>query len=96
MRVGFTEQEIGSKEFELFSPVGCGRCTKGYKGRFAIMETMRMTDPIKRMIVEAANIQDVKKKALEEGMLTLRRCGLMNAMRGKTSVEEVERITMQD
>jgi type IV pilus assembly protein PilB len=60
------------------------------------METMRMTDPIKRMIVEAANIQDVKKKALEEGMLTLRRCGLMNAMRGKTSVEEVERITMQD
>ncbi len=96
LRVGFTEQEISSKEFELFSPVGCGRCTKGYKGRFAIMETMRMTDPIKRMIVEAANIQDVKKKALEEGMLTLRRCGLMNAMRGKTSVEEVERITMQD
>ena len=61
-----------------------------------MLETMRMSEPIKRMIVERANILDVKKLALEEGMLTLRRSGLNNIMRGKTSIEEVERVTMAD
>jgi type IV pilus assembly protein PilB len=96
LEVGFMEKEISSKNFELFRADGCARCTKGFKGRFAILETMRMTDPIRRMIVDRENIQDIKKKALDGGMLTLRRCGLMNAMRGLTSIEEVERITMQD
>ena len=96
LEVGFLEKEISSKNFELFRADGCPRCTKGFKGRFAILETMRMTDPIRRMIVDRENIQDIKKKALDGGMLTLRRCGLMNAMRGLTSIEEVERITMQD
>ncbi len=83
--------------FDIFKPGGgCGRCTNGYKGRFALLETMRMSDRVKRMVVERANIQDVKKLALEEGMLTLRRAGLNNVMRGKTSIEEVERVTMAD
>ena len=43
-----------------------------------------------------ANIQDVKQKALDEGMLTLRRCGLLSFMRGMTSLEEVLRCTMAD
>jgi type IV pilus assembly protein PilB len=94
-RVGFTEADL-AQPMELCGPVGCPRCNSGYKGRFAILETMRMTETVKRMVVEKAHIADIKNQALKEGMLTLRRCGLLNAMRGKTSLEEVESCTMAD
>jgi type IV pilus assembly protein PilB len=96
LEAGFSEQDVATEGFEVFKPVGCNRCTNGYKGRFALLETMRMSEDIKRMVVEKAHIADIKKQALSEGMLTLRRCGLLNAGRGKTSLEEVERCTMAD
>ena len=96
LALGMTEEDIENPENEIYRNVGCSRCTNGYKGRFAILETMRMSDPVKRLIVERAHIADVKGQALSEGMLTLRRCGLLNFMRGRTSLEEVERCTMAD
>ncbi|MCC6781880.1 MAG: Flp pilus assembly complex ATPase component TadA [Planctomycetes bacterium] len=93
---GCTEAELARPENQLFKPVGCSRCSNGYKGRFAILETLRMTDPIRRMVIERRPGQDIKALALSEGMLTLRRCGLLNVMRGVTSLEEVERSTMAD
>jgi type IV pilus assembly protein PilB len=95
LRLGYTEADLKT-EIELFEPVGCARCNAGYKGRFALLETMRMTEDIKRMVVDRAHIADIKKHALTEGMLTLRRCGLMNAARGKTSLQEIETVTMAD
>ncbi len=95
IRLGYTEADL-AQPMELYEPVGCPRCNKGYKGRFALLETMRMTEGIKRMIVDRAHIGEIKKLALSEGMLTLRRCGLMNAMRGKTSLQEIESETMSD
>ncbi|MCA8953402.1 MAG: Flp pilus assembly complex ATPase component TadA [Planctomycetes bacterium] len=97
LRLGYLEADIdGGQEFEIYEPVGCPRCNNGYKGRFALLETMRMSEGIKRMVVDRAHIADIKKLALSEGMLTLRRCGLLNAMRGKTSIQEVEAVTMAD
>ena len=93
---GFTEQDLAKDDFGVFKPVGCNRCTNGYKGRFAVLETMRMSEPVKRLVVDGAHLSDIKKQALDEGMLTLRRCALLNAGRGKTSLEEVERVTMSD
>jgi type IV pilus assembly protein PilB len=95
LRLGFLESDF-ENPMEIYEPVGCPRCNHGYKGRFALLETMRMTEPIKRMVVERAHIADIKKQALSEGMLTLRRCGLMNASRGKTSLQEIEATTMAD
>jgi type IV pilus assembly protein PilB len=95
LRLGYVEADL-TQPMELYEPVGCPRCNGGYKGRFALLETMRMTEPIKRMVVEKAHISDIKKQALQEGMVTLRRCGLMNAMRGKTSLQEIEASTMAD
>ncbi len=87
-------EELGSTTFKA---VGCGKCAGGYKGRFALLETLRMSEPIKRMIVKGAAVMDVKAYAMEsEGMITLRRAGLRNAVRGVTSVEEVLRVTMAD
>ena len=47
-------------------------------------------------VVDRAHLSDIKKLALSEGILTLRRGGLMNAMRGKTSLQEIESTTMVD
>ena len=95
LRLGFIEADFANP-MELYEPVGCPRCNHGYKGRFALLETMRMSEPIKRMVVERAHLADIKKQALAEGMLTLRRCGLLNAARGKTSLQEIEATTMAD
>lgn len=95
LRLGFLESDF-EQPMELYEPVGCPRCNGGYKGRFALLETMRMSEPIKRMVVEKAHVADIKAQALREGMMTLRRCGLMNALRGKTSLQEVEASTMAD
>jgi len=96
--LGFHERDLEDPDIqmEFFEPVGFPRCSGGYKGRFALLETMRMSDEVKRMVVDRANIADVKQKALDEGMLTLRRCALLNAARGKTSLQEVEARTMAD
>ena len=95
LRLGVLEEDFATPP-ELYEPVGCPRCNGGYKGRFALLETMRMTEPIKRMVVERAHIADIKKQALTEGMVTLRRAGLLNALRGKTSLQEIEATTMAD
>ncbi|MFT4841491.1 MAG: type IV pilus assembly protein PilB [Planctomycetota bacterium] len=98
IRLGFKEADFDDPEIPMtfFDPVGCPRCNNGYKGRFALLETMRMTEAVKRMIVDGAHLQDIKKQALSEGMLTLRRCGLLNASRGMTSLQEIEAQTMAD
>ena len=49
---------------------------------------------VRRMVVEGASVDEMKLQALEEGMLTLRRVGVLNAARGTTTVEEVLRITL--
>ena len=96
LKLGFEESDLEKDDFEVFKPMGCTRCTNGYKGRFAIFETMRMTDTVRRMVVERAHIADIKKQALSDGMVTLRKAALANAARGKTSIEEVMRVTMDD
>ncbi|GJM45345.1 MAG: type IV-A pilus assembly ATPase PilB [Gemmatimonadota bacterium] len=94
LQLGFAPEEC--ENIQLYHPVGCTRCSNGYKGRFALLETMLMTDELKRLIIAGASAVDVKAKAIPEGMLTLRRAGLLNALRGRTSLEEVLRVTMAD
>ena len=94
--LGFRDEDLKEK-LELFgASEGCGRCSNGYKGRFALLETMRMSDSIRRAVVEGASALALKAQALEEGMITLRRAALLNAGRGKTSLEEVARVTLDD
>jgi len=94
--VGFRPDEL--LDLQLYGPHqgGCPRCKNGYRGRMALLETFPNTPEIKRMIVARASADDLKATALEQGMVTLRRAGIKNAMRGKTSLEEVLRITSRD
>lgn len=97
LKVGFDEADF-NQPFELFepNPAGCARCTAGYKGRFPILETLPMSPRLRRMVVEGKSKDQLKVQAIEEGMLTLRRVGLLNTLRGITSIPEVLRITLDD
>jgi type IV pilus assembly protein PilB len=96
LSVGYTKQEINGIKLFKPNPSGCGRCSGGYKGRFAILETLYLDESLKRMIVEGRSVHDLKAEAVRLGMMSLRRVGLQNAMRGRTTLEEVLRVTMDD
>ncbi len=89
---GYKPAEIES--MTLWKPVGCSLCSHGYKGRFALVEAMEMTDDLRKVIIGGASTIELRKAAMDLGMVTLRRAGLMNAMRGVTSLEEVMRHTV--
>ncbi len=97
LHLGFTEGDFAKGTPKLQGPSGCPRCDgKGYKGRFAILETMPLNDPLRRIIVDGGSALDIRKCALEQGMITLRRCGILNVIRGRSSLEEVLRATVGD
>ncbi|MBK8178504.1 MAG: Flp pilus assembly complex ATPase component TadA [Planctomycetes bacterium] len=96
LSVGYLEPEIEALEIWGPNPEGCQRCKDGYKGRFAILETLYLEGELKRMVVERRSAMEIKTAAMRLGMLTLRRVGLLNVARGKTSLEEVLRTTLDD
>jgi len=95
LAVGYTEEEATS-DAQFYTAVGCPRCNGGYTGRFAILETLPMRDEIKRLVIEGRSAMDIKHAAVEGGMITLRRCALLNAMRGRTTIEEALRVTLDE
>ena len=79
----------------LFRPVGCSACgNTGYRGRMALHEVMTVTEDIEKLVVEHASSEDIKKVALRQGMLTLRRDGMEKARMGRTSIEEILRVVV--
>ena len=88
---GFPEDRIGS--FKLYSPVGCENCKNGYKGRVGIYEVVKITPALQRIIMEEGNSIQIAEQARKEGFNDLRTSGLLKAMQGITSLEEVNRVT---
>ncbi len=94
LSIGFQEDELD--DLTLYEAVGCSHCKGGYSGRFALLETLPITDPVKRIILDGGSALAIRDVAIKEGMITLRRCGILNVIRGKTSIEEILRVTMED
>jgi type IV pilus assembly protein PilB len=91
--IGFTPDDIGS--FKVMKGKGCQVCNgTGYKGRVGLYEVMEITEGIRDLIMVGATAVEIKRKALEEGMLTLRQSGLEKIKNGVTTVEEVLRETV--
>lgn len=91
--LGFSEEE--SEVAKVYKGQGCATCNNsGYKGRIALMEVMEMSDQLREMVLMGANAVELKRQAIEEGMLTLRRSGLVKIMNGVTTIEEVVRETV--
>ncbi len=93
VRAGYAPQEA-EEITEIYAPKGCPNCSKGYKGRVALYEVMKMTTGIREMVLQGAATDELRKKAEEDGMLTLRRSGLQKVRDGMTSLEEVLKVTL--
>ena len=91
LREGFPEDKIGT--FKIFGPVGCDNCKGGYKGRVGIYEVVKITPALQRLIMEEGNSIDIAVQARRDGFNDLRTSGLVKAMNGVTSLEEVNRVT---
>jgi type IV pilus assembly protein PilB len=90
---GYTAEE--SKSVKVMHGRGCGTCNNtGYKGRVGLYEVMEINDELRELILVGASALELKKKAMENGMLTLRRSGLLKIAAGLTSLEEVVRETV--
>jgi type IV pilus assembly protein PilB len=93
IEIGFAPEAVGT--FKLFKGRGCGVCNgTGYKGRVGLYEVMEISEGIRDLIMVGATAVEIKRKALEEGMLTLRMSGLEKIKAGITTVEEVLRETV--
>lgn len=88
---GFRDNEIAT--VKLFKAVGCDMCDKGYKGRVGIYQVLPISEEIGRIIMTEGNAIDIADQATKEGIPDLRRSGLVKAMSGVTSLEEVNRVT---
>jgi type IV pilus assembly protein PilB len=91
---GFSEHE--ARTLKLFRGRGCERCSNtGYKGRVGLYEVMEITEELRELILVGASALELKRKAVDDGMITLRRSGLRKVMEGVTTIEEVARETVK-
>jgi len=80
----------------LYKPAGCPSCNGlGYRGRMAIIEFLQMTDPLRKLIMAHEEAGAIEKLAIEEGMTTMYENGLVKALQGLTTIEEVLRVTSE-
>ena len=90
---GFVAADL--EGLELFAPAGCDKCNKGYKGRVGIYQVMPVTETIGTIIMEGGNALQIAQQAAEDGVIDLHRAGLLKAIAGVTSLEEVNRVTVE-
>ncbi|MDH3916112.1 MAG: type IV-A pilus assembly ATPase PilB [Chromatiales bacterium] len=93
LKEGFAEEEI-DEGLKIFGPVGCNQCTDGYKGRVGVYQVVKVSDELGRIIMDGGNAIQLADQAAAEGAWDLRRAGLQKVKDGITSLEEVNRVTV--
>ena len=93
IEVGFSSEE--AKALNTYKGKGCATCNNtGYKGRIGLYEVMEITDELRELILIGASALELRKKAIDDGMISLRESGLHKIRAGVTTVEEVVRETV--
>ena len=93
VEVGFSKEE--AKTLKLYKGKGCGVCNNtGFKGRVGLYEVMEITDELRELIIIGASAMELRRKAIETGMITLRESGLCKIREGITTIEEVVKETV--
>lgn len=91
LQQGFLPDQL--PKVKIYKAVGCDHCTGGYKGRVGIYEVIKITESIATIIMEGGNSLEVAEQCQKEGFNNLRQSGLVKAMNGITSLEEINRVT---
>jgi len=93
IKAGYSPDE--AKTVRTFKGEGCKTCNDtGYKGRIGMYEVMEIGENIQELILVGASAREIRRKAEEEGMLSLRQSGLAKIKAGNTTLEEVLRETV--
>ena len=93
VEVGFPAEE--AKSLTTYKGKGCSTCNNtGYKGRIGLYEVLEVTDEIRELILIGASALELRKKAIDDGMISLRESGLHKIRNGVTTIEEVVRETV--
>jgi len=86
------EEEMGETRTKFFYGKGCNVCAHtGFKGRIGVFEVLIISENIRRMILGGANSEEIRRQAIREGMVTMRRDGMIKAQQGLTTPHEVIR-----
>jgi type IV pilus assembly protein PilB len=93
LQEGFTAEDVRNG-LRIYGPVGCKSCTDGYKGRVGIYQVMPVTETLSRLILEGASAAQLAEQAASEGIWDLRRSALQKVKDGVTSLEEINRVTI--
>ncbi|TAL58859.1 MAG: type IV-A pilus assembly ATPase PilB [Legionella sp.] len=91
--LGFKESDL--EGIKLYKAVGCSQCTAGYRGRVGLYEVMPISKTIGQMVMTGSNSIEILKQAQSEGMLTIFESGLEKIKEGVTTIEEVNRVTVE-
>jgi len=93
------ENRIRKEELTMpvYSPIGCPECNNvGYHGRTVIGELLNLTDGIKEMILDKKPLSEIKKLAMKQGMVPIRKDGIEKVREGITSISELNRVTIKE
>ena len=94
IQAGYSPED--ANEVTPMKGAGCDRCNQtGYKGRVGLYEVMEIADELRELILVGASSLELRRKAVDEGMLTLRASGLRKVKDGMTTIEEVVRETVK-
>jgi type IV pilus assembly protein PilB len=94
LKEGFEAKAI-EDGLTIFGPVGCKSCNDGYKGRLGIFQVMEVSEKMGRIIMEGGNAMTIADQAVAEGVLDLRGAGLNKVKEGLTSLDEINRVTIE-
>ena len=90
------EKEEKPAKIQFFHGKGCANCSNtGYKGRVGIFEVFNLTDELKEMVAQKTSGTQLGKKAIEQGMVTMKQDGILKAIDGITTLEEIWRVTKE-
>jgi type II secretory ATPase GspE/PulE/Tfp pilus assembly ATPase PilB-like protein len=76
----------------VYDPVGCDKCTSGFKGRVSVMEVLKMDDELDDLVANRATSRELLKQALSNGFVTMADDGIRRVLLGETTIEEVSRV----
>ena len=90
---GFSKKD--AERLVTYGPHGCDSCHgTGFSGRLGVFEVLEMDDDIRRAFIANGSSEDLRRIAIDKGMMTLRECGLMRVKEGLTSLNEVNRLVV--
>jgi type IV pilus assembly protein PilB len=90
-------KEFSKKDIKIYESKGCSKCAgSGFSGRIALFEALSMTNALADLILKDPSELSIMKEAKEQKMITIRQDGMLKALRGVTTIEEILRVTEEE